>query len=89
MTDFEFLDRINKYSEEVLKDIDPQATKVSVQLDKLRPVMEELAKETGTSLEDVFIRYMDLASTQKVQMNDKLKATLEEAGVTDLGKLSF
>lgn len=88
MTDSEFMNRINKYSEEVLKDIDPQTTKVSFQLEKLRPVMEELSQETGTSLEDVFIRYMDLASTQKVQMNEKLKATLEDAGVTDLGSLN-
>lgn len=89
MTDLEFLSRINAYSEKVLGDIDPQSTKVSVQLDKLRPVMEDLAKETGTSLEDVFIRYMDLASTQKVEMNDKLKKTLDEAGVADLGTLPF
>lgn len=85
MTDNEFLTRINKYSEEVLKDIDPQNTRISFQLDKLRPIMEEIARETGDSLEDVFIRYMDLASTQKVQMNDQLKKTLDEAGVTDLG----
>lgn len=89
MTDLEFLSRINAYSEKVLGDIDPQSTKVSVQLDKLRPIMEDLAKETGTSLEDVFIRYMDLASTQKVEMNDKLKKTLDEAGVADLGTLPF
>lgn len=84
MTDNEFLEKINKYSENVLKDIDPQNTRISFQLDKLRPVMEEIASETGSSLEDVFIRYMDLASTQKVEMNDKLKKTLDEAGVTDL-----
>lgn len=84
MTDNEFLEKINKYSENVLKDIDPQNTRISFQLDKLRPVMEEIASETDSSLEDVFIRYMDLASTQKVEMNDKLKKTLDEAGVTDL-----
>lgn len=89
MTDKEILERINKYSEQVLKDIDPQNTKISVQLDKIRPAMEEIAKETGMSLEDVFIKYMDLASTQKVEMNDKLKDTLNDAGVTNLGGLEF
>jgi len=89
MTDFELLSRINKYGEEVLKDIDPQKTKVSVQLDKLRPVMEDIANETGMSLEDVFIKYMDLASMQKVEMEDKFRQTMVDAGVTDLGKLSF
>ena len=55
-------ERISIYAEEVLKDIDPQKTQVSVQLDALRPVMEEIAKEKSMSLEDVFILYMDLAS---------------------------
>ena len=89
MNDVEFLNKINKYSEEVLKDIDPQKTRISFQLDKLKPVMEEIAAETGTTLEDVFIRYMDLASTQKVEMNDRLKETLKEAGVEDLGSIPF
>ena len=89
MNDVEFLNKINKYSEEVLKDIDPQKTRISFQLDKLKPVMEEIAAETGTALEDVFIRYMDLASTQKVEMNDRLKETLKEAGVEDLGSIPF
>lgn len=89
MTDKELLERINKYSEKVLKDIDPQTTKISVQLDKIRPIMEEIANETGMSLEDIFIKYMDLASTQKVEMNDKLKDTLNDAGVTNLGGLEF
>lgn len=89
MTDKEILERINNYSEEVLKDIDPQSTRISVQLDKLKPVMEEISKESGLSLEDVFIKYMDLASAQKVEMNDKLKQTLDDAGVTSLGGLEF
>ena len=52
-------ERISIYAEEVLKDIDPQKTQVSVQLDALRPVMEEIAKEKNMSLEDVFILYME------------------------------
>lgn len=88
MTDKEFMDRINGYSEEVLKDIDPQKTRISFQLDKIRPVMEEIAKETNTPLEDVFIRYMDLASSQKIEMNEKFKQTMADAGVTDLNSLS-
>ena len=50
-------ERISAYAEEVLKDIDPQKTQVSVQLDALRPVMEEIAKEKKQSLEDIFIRH--------------------------------
>ena len=36
-------ERISAYAEEVLKDIDPQKTQVSVQLDALRPIMEEIS----------------------------------------------
>ncbi len=71
--DRDFLNRINKYAEEVLKDIDPQNTHVSEQLDKLRPVMQELADETGMALEEVFIRYMDLASEQGVEAEQKYR----------------
>ena len=74
--DWEFLDKINKYSEEVLKDIDPQTTHVSEQLNKLRPIMEELACELNMSVEDVFIRYMDLASEQGVEAENKYREDL-------------
>lgn len=59
-----FLDRINTYAEEVMADMDtnPEKTRISVQLDKLKPIMEEIAAEQNVALEDVFIRYMDLAS---------------------------
>lgn len=89
MTDLEILEKINKYAEKVLGDIDPQKTQISYQLDKLKPVMEEIAKSENVAVEDIFIKYMDLASTQKVQMNDKFKETMANAGVTDLGKLPF
>ena len=73
--------RINEYAEEVLKDIDPQKTQVSVQLDALRPVMEEIAKEKGMSLEEVFILYMDLASEVGVKAEEKLQEDLQSEGL--------
>ena len=60
--DRDMLARINAYSESVLGEIDPQKTRVSFQLDKLKPIMQEIADEKGMTLEDVFIKYMDLAS---------------------------
>lgn len=87
MTDKEILETINKYAEKVLGDIDPQKTPVSFQLEKLKPVMQEIAEKENLPLEDVFIRYMDLASQQKVEMDEKLRDTLEKAGVTDLNSL--
>ncbi|MBQ1527732.1 MAG: hypothetical protein IIZ75_11390 [Lachnospiraceae bacterium] len=78
MTDSDriFLDRINKYAEKVLGDIDPQKTPVSFQLEKLKPVMEELAKENSMSVDDIFIKYMDLASEAGLEAHNKLKEDL-------------
>lgn len=74
--DAAFLDRINDYADKVLQDIDPQKTQVSFQLEKLRPVMQELADETGMPLEDVFIKYMDLASERSVVTERKFQNTV-------------
>lgn len=78
MTDKEkvFLDRINEYADKVLDGIDPQKTKVSFQLEKLKPVMEDIAAEEGSTLEDVFIRYMDLASERGVNVEKKFQSTM-------------
>ena len=84
-----FLNRINQYSESVLGDIDPQKVQVSVQLEKLRPIMEEIAKETGTSLEDVFIKYMDLQSQATVLSNAKLQAELQDLNVGEGNPILF
>ncbi|MCM1268177.1 MAG: hypothetical protein NC302_09760 [Bacteroidales bacterium] len=72
------LDRINAYAEKVLADIDPQKTPISYQLEALRPVMDDIAKETGKSVEDIFILYMDLASEAAVEAERQLQATLED-----------
>lgn len=71
-----FLDRINAYAEEVLADIDPQKTRISFQLEKLKPIMEEIASETDRSVEDVFIEYMDLASTVAADKEKELQNEL-------------
>ena len=74
----EILDRINAYAEKVLADIDPQKTRISFQLEALKPVMQEIANEKGTLVEDIFILYMDLASEASVEAENQLQATLEE-----------
>lgn len=70
-------EKISQYAEEVLGDIDPQKTKISVQLEALKPVMEEIASEKNMTVEDVFILYMDLASEAGVQAERNLKTELE------------
>ncbi|MCI6553393.1 MAG: hypothetical protein MR430_07675 [Lachnospiraceae bacterium] len=74
------LDRINAYAEEALKDIDPQKTPVSQQLDALKPVLQEIADEQGRALEDIFILYMDLASEAGVEAEARLQDELEQGG---------
>ncbi len=72
------LERINAYSESVLGDIDPQKVPVSAQLEKLKPVMEEIAAEKNMSLEDVFILYMDLQTEATVLSQNKLTESLRD-----------
>ena len=72
------LERINNYAESVLGEIDPQKVPVSVQLEKLRPVMEEIAVEKNMTLEDLFILYMDLQSEASCATNQKLKDSLQD-----------
>lgn len=59
--DKDFLKRVTTYAEKNCKDLDPKKTKSSVRLDKLMPVFEEIARENGQDVEDVFVRYMDLS----------------------------
>ena len=72
------LERINNYANEVMGDIDPQKVQVSIQLDKLRPIMETIAKEKNMSLEDVFILYMDLQSEATCLSDQKLSDQLQD-----------
>lgn len=76
--DMEILDRINKYAEEKLGDIDPQKTQVSKQLSVLMPKMQEIADELGISLEDMFIKYMDLQSEASLMNEMKLRESFSD-----------
>ena len=76
--DIEILDRINKYAEEKLGDIDPQKTQISAQLSVLMPKLQEIADELGISLEDMFIKYMDLQSEASALNEMKLRETFSD-----------
>lgn len=75
--DKKILERINDYANEVMPEIDPQKTQVSVQLEKLKPIMQTIADEQGISLEDMFIKYMDLASEMAIITEQKMKSSLD------------
>lgn len=86
--DKKLLDRINAYAEDALADIDPQKTRISFQLEALKPIMEEVSKETGSSVEDIFIRYMDLASEAAVEADKKLQAALDDEEGADFSSIA-
>lgn len=75
--DREFLQTIMDYADEVMPDIDPQKVRISEQIDKLRPVLQELAMKHKMSVEDTFIKYMDLATEHAIkyqaEMNEQFK----------------
>lgn len=84
----EILDRINAFAEQALADIDPQKTRISFQLEALKPVMQEIADEKGLSVEDIFILYMDLASEASVEAENQLQATLDKNEGANFSKIA-
>lgn len=81
----QLLARINAYAENALGEIDPQKVPVSAQLEKLRPIMEAIAKEKNMSLQDIFILYMDLQSEASCATNQKLNESLQDLNDTTDG----
>ena len=76
----EMFNRIRDYAEKTLDgfDTDPQKTPISFQLQKLRPVMQEIAMEKQLPVEDIFIKYMDLASEDAVEREKQFQERLDE-----------
>ena len=72
------LKRINDYAEQVMGDIDPQKVPVSAQIEKLKPVMQEIADEKNIALEDMFILYMDIQSEASCATQQKLSEELQD-----------
>lgn len=86
--DKEFLDRITAFAEVAMKDVDgdPRVTPISQQIEYLRPIMEEISKESGEAIEDVFIRYMDLASEASVKKSNDFDDEYADFVTVDFGK---
>ena len=72
------LKRINDYAEQVMGDIDPQKVPVSAQIEKLKPLMQEIADEKNMALEDMFILYMDIQSEASCATQQKLSEELQD-----------
>ena len=69
-------DKVTEYADEVNKGINPEKVQVSYQLERLKPVMEELAKELNEPVEDIFISYMDSASDAGLETERKFQSTM-------------
>ncbi len=74
----EFLGKITDYANEVMGDIDPEKVRISEQIEKLRPVLQELAMIHKMPVEDVFIKYMDLATEAAVEKNNKFNEDFKD-----------
>lgn len=82
-SDKDLFTKINTYSEQVMGDIDPQKVRISEQLDKLKPVMEEISKERGMALEDIFIKYMDVASLVAAKRDQRFRSDMHDLGIME------
>ena len=75
--ELKLLEEIDKYADQVLKGMDPETTPISIQLEKLKPKMEELAQEFQLSLEEIFVKYMDLNLKTLRNKENELKSKLK------------
>lgn len=76
--DREFLGQIMAYADEVMGDVDPEKVRVSEQIEKLRPILQKLAMVHQMPVEDVFIKYMDLATEAAIEKNNKFEEDYRE-----------
>ncbi len=81
--DKDLLTRVSAYSEKVIGDVDPRQMRISEQLEKLKPVMQEIAAERKMTLEDIFIKYMDLASLVLAKKEEKFKEDIKDLNITE------
>ena len=84
--DREFLNTVMEYADKVMPDIDPQKVRVSEQIDKLRPVLQELAMKHKMPVEEVFIKYMDLATEHAIQYQNQMNEQFKDAFSPDDNK---
>ena len=76
--DREFLNEINTFIEENMADINPEKVRISEQLDMLRPILQKLAIVHSLPVEEVLMKYMDLATMAAVEREAKFKEDFKE-----------
>ena len=68
--------RINEYAEKALEDVDKDHTPIGMQLERLKPVMQEIAAETGKSIQEIFIIYMDTNAELNAQAEKEYQSRM-------------
>ena len=76
--DREFLNQINAFVEEHMANVNPEQVRISEQLDMLRPILQKLALVHAMPVEEVFMKYMDLATEAAVERERKFKEEFKE-----------
>ena len=76
--DKDLLNRISAYSARVIGEVEPGEVRISQQLEVLKPVMQEIDDEKKIPLEDIFIKYMDLASLVLAKKDQQFKADTKD-----------
>ncbi|MCI8372973.1 MAG: hypothetical protein HFI75_11385 [Lachnospiraceae bacterium] len=71
------IEEIQDFADTVLKNVDREQVPISIQLDLLRPKMEELATAYQMDISDIFILYMDgiseIQAEKEKDFQEKLK----------------
>lgn len=73
------VEEIQVYADEVLKDVDREKVQISVQIDMLRPKMEEMSKKYNIDITDVFIMYMDGISEVQAEKEQEFQKKLNDS----------
>lgn len=72
------VEEIQSYADEVLKDVDKEKVQISVQIEMLRPKMEEMAKKYNIDVTDVFVMYMDGISEVQAEKEREFQKKINE-----------
>lgn len=72
------VDEIQEYADVVLKDINKEQVPVSIQIDMLKPKMQEMSEKYGIEMTDVFIMYMDGISEIQARKEEEFQQKIGE-----------
>ena len=72
------IDEIQDYADVVLKDVDKEQVPVSIQIEMLKPKMQELSEKYAVDIADVFVIYMDGISQIQAQKESEFRQKMQD-----------